>query len=75
MTGWEGHEYDGPTGETTIDYTYGNIDDQLPHAVTARSNGDSFSYDANGNMTSRTQDGVTWTQTGVRTGWGIHRRR
>jgi RHS repeat-associated protein len=30
--------------------------------VTARSNGDSFSYDANGNMTQRVQDGVTWTQ-------------
>jgi RHS repeat-associated protein len=30
--------------------------------VTARSNGDTFSYDANGNMIQRVQDGVTWTQ-------------
>jgi YD repeat-containing protein len=60
--GWEGQEYTGPYGETTIDYTYGDVNGEYPHAVTARSNGDSFTYDAIGNMTSRTQGGVTWTQ-------------
>jgi len=31
--------------------------------VTGLSGGSTFSYDANGNMTTRTQDGVTWTYT------------
>jgi YD repeat-containing protein len=59
--GGSGGGYSGPTGETIVNYTYGE-NDAGPHAVTSRSNGDSFAYDDNGNMTSRTMDGVTWTQ-------------
>ena len=33
------------------------------HAVTALSTGESYGYDANGNMTSRTEGGLTYTQT------------
>ena len=32
------------------------------HAVTSLSNGDSYQYDANGNMISRIESGVTYTQ-------------
>jgi RHS repeat-associated protein len=59
--GDQGGGYTGPTGEVIINYTYGQ-NDAGPHAVTSRSNGDSFAYDDNGNMTSRTMDSVTWTQ-------------
>ena len=31
--------------------------------MTGLSDGSTFAYDANGNMTTRTQDGVTWTYT------------
>jgi YD repeat-containing protein len=31
--------------------------------VTALSSGESYSYDANGNMTTRVEDGLTYTQT------------
>jgi len=53
---------------TTYAYPSGSQPITRPHAVSSRdipntSNDDSFSYDANGNMTSRTQNGVTWTQT------------
>ena len=34
-----------------------------PHAVTGLSTGESYSYDANGNMTARVEGGSTYTQT------------
>ncbi|MBI3244284.1 MAG: hypothetical protein HYZ49_18550 [Chloroflexi bacterium] len=34
-----------------------------PHAVTGLSTGESYSYDANGNMTTRVEGGSTYTQT------------
>jgi YD repeat-containing protein len=43
-------------------YTYGQ-NGAGPHAVTALSNGDSFTYDANGNMLTRVVDGETITFT------------
>ncbi|MBX3061314.1 MAG: hypothetical protein KF770_33065, partial [Anaerolineae bacterium] len=45
---------------TTYLYTYGSPAHK--HAVTAVGGGGSFSYDANGNMTSRTEGGITYTQ-------------
>ena len=53
---------------TTYTYPTSGSSSVQPHAVSSRdipntSNDDSFTYDANGNMTSRVQNGVTWTQT------------
>jgi len=53
---------------TTYTYPSGSQPITRPHAVSSRdipntSNDDSFVYDANGNMTQRVQNGVTWTQT------------
>src|SRR5574341_1352302 len=45
--------YSGPTGETTVNYTYG-AGPAGPHAVTSLSNG---------NMTTRVEGSTTWTQT------------
>jgi RHS repeat-associated protein len=42
-------------------YTYGTS--AHDHAVTALSTGETYGYDANGNMTSRTEGGLTYTQT------------
>lgn len=60
--GWEPPPYTGDTGESGVDYTYGG-NGAGPHAVTSLSDGSTFSYDANGNMITRVQDGVTWTYT------------
>ena len=48
-------------GWAYTNYTYAE-NDAGPHAVTSLSNGDSFTYDANGNMTVRVEDGSTYTQ-------------
>ena len=57
--GWEPPDpYAGPTGETLVEYTYGE-GDAGPHAVTSLSDGSTFAYDANGNMMTRVQDGKT----------------
>jgi len=53
---------------TTYTYPSGSQPITQPHAVSSRdipntSNDDSFEYDANGNMTQRVQEGVTYCQT------------
>ncbi len=45
---------------TTATYAYGNAAHK--HAVTSLSTGESYIYDANGNMTQRVEDGLTYTQ-------------
>ena len=42
-----------------VSYTYG--DSAHKHAVTGTSNGNSYGYDANGNQTTRTVSGQTYT--------------
>jgi YD repeat-containing protein len=47
-------------GITGYSYTYSTTH---KHAVTALSSGESYSYDANGNMTTRVENGLTYNQT------------
>jgi RHS repeat-associated protein/uncharacterized repeat protein (TIGR01451 family) len=52
-----------PEGWYASDYTYST---NIPHAVTSVERGsftDSFTYDENGNMTCRTESGLTYLQT------------
>lgn len=55
----ETYDYDADSGnlslKNNLTYTYG--DTAHIHAATALSNGNSYGYDANGNMTARTVDG------------------
>jgi RHS repeat-associated protein len=53
------------TSKGGVTYTYPAAGSARPHAVTGASNGGSFSYDYNGNMTSRRLQtgGPTYTQT------------
>jgi RHS repeat-associated protein len=45
----------------SVDYTYGDSDHK--HAVTGISTGETYNYDANGNMTYRIEGGQTYNQT------------
>jgi RHS repeat-associated protein len=49
-----------PQGWAYTAYTYGNSAHK--HAVTALSTGETYQYDANGNMTQRIEGGSTYTQ-------------
>jgi RHS repeat-associated protein/uncharacterized repeat protein (TIGR01451 family) len=48
------------SGQTPGSYTYG--DSAHVHAVTSLSTGESYTYDANGNMITRVEGGLTYTQ-------------
>jgi RHS repeat-associated protein len=60
----ETYAYDSATGNLSskagVNYTY---DATHKHAVASLSNGNSYSYDANGNMTTRNADGKSYTFT------------
>jgi RHS repeat-associated protein len=60
----ETYGYDSATGNLSskvgVNYTY---DATHKHAVASLSNGNSYSYDANGNMTTRNADGNSYTFT------------
>ncbi len=52
-----------PPEATGWKYTLYNYTDAAhKHAVTSLSSGESYDYDANGNMTERVEGGVTYTQ-------------
>jgi RHS repeat-associated protein len=57
------YAYNPDTGNLSsnagVSYTYG--DSAHKHAVTSTSNGNSYGYDANGNQTTRTVGGITYT--------------
>ena len=62
----QGYTYDAvgniqTTGSPTKTYSYG--DSAHKHAVTALSTGESYQYDADGNMTCRVEGGNTYIQT------------
>jgi RHS repeat-associated protein len=46
-------------GWVAKDYSYST---SQPHAVASLSTGESYTYDANGNMISRSEKGIDWTQ-------------
>ncbi len=50
---------DGSAVTFTLDYVY---DNSKPHAVIEAGNGTKYTYDQNGNMVCRTEDGVTYHQ-------------
>jgi RHS repeat-associated protein/uncharacterized repeat protein (TIGR01451 family) len=52
-----------PAGITFASAAYVYGDSAHKHAVTALSTGESYSYGSSGNMTSRTEGGLTYTQT------------
>jgi hypothetical protein len=57
----ESYTYNGTTGNLAskagVSYTYAT---NHPHAVASLSNGNSYTYDANGNMTQRVVNGQTF---------------
>ncbi|HEU0293301.1 MAG TPA: RHS repeat-associated core domain-containing protein [Anaerolineales bacterium] len=57
--GGAGRRYADLTAPAPASYTY---DTNHKHAVTALSTGESYSYDANGNMTCRVENGITYKQ-------------
>ena len=50
-------------GWTDKVYTYGNNQPHAVTSVTSEVSSNSYQYDANGNMTQRVENGVTWTHT------------
>lgn len=58
----ENYTYDANTGNLAskggVNYSY---DANHPHAVASLSNGNTYSYDANGNMLQRVVGGQTYT--------------
>lgn len=55
------------TGVGNLVYPSSGSGSIRPHAVSSTDGGNSFSYDLNGNMRSRTENGVTYTQ-----GWDVN---